>query len=50
MPFGDMRGGAIRSRGEPPIRGFIEDMASSFDDLHAEFEEIIDLGNGVVSP
>jgi ketosteroid isomerase-like protein len=40
--------GGYTFEGRAAIRGFLEDMASSFDDLHAEFEEIIDLGNGVV--
>ena len=40
--------GGYTFEGRAAIRGFIEDMASSFDDLHAEVEETIDLGNGVV--
>ena len=40
--------GGYTFEGRAAIRGFIEDMVSSFDDLHAEFEEIIDLGNRVV--
>lgn len=33
--------------GRAAIRGFVEEMASSFDDAHVELEEIIDLGRGV---
>ena len=33
--------------GAAAIRGYYEDLASSFDDAHVETEEIIDLGNGV---
>jgi ketosteroid isomerase-like protein len=33
--------------GAAAIRGFYEDAFSSYDDLHAEIEEVIDLGNGV---
>jgi ketosteroid isomerase-like protein len=34
--------------GVAAIRGFYEDAASSYDRFHVEFEEIIDLGNGVL--
>jgi ketosteroid isomerase-like protein len=34
--------------GRAEIRNAFEDMASSFDEIHGEFEEIVDLGNGVV--
>ena len=33
--------------GAATIRGYYEDLASSYDDAHVETEEIIDLGNGV---
>ena len=33
--------------GATAIRGYYEDLASSYDDAHVETEEIIDLGNGV---
>ena len=33
--------------GAAAIRGYYEDLASSYDDAHVETEEIIDLGNGV---
>ena len=33
--------------GATTIRGYYEDLASSYDDAHVETEEIIDLGNGV---
>jgi ketosteroid isomerase-like protein len=33
--------------GAAAIRGFAEDMASPYEELHVEAEEIIDLGNGV---
>ena len=36
--------------GAATIRGYYEDLASSYDDAHVETEEIIDLGNGVTSP
>ena len=33
--------------GAAAIRGYYEDLASSYDDAHVETEEIIELGNGV---
>ena len=39
--------GGYTFEGRAAIRGFFEELASSFDDLHFEFEEFLDLGNGV---
>jgi len=46
-PDGVWYAGDPTFEGRAAIRGFIEDTLSSFDDAHAEFEEIIDLGHGV---
>ena len=35
-------------RGRPAIRAFVEDWASAYEELEWEFEEPVDLGNGVV--
>src|SRR2546421_5979068 len=35
--------------GPAAIRSFFEDILSRYDEFHGELEEIIDLGNGVVS-
>ncbi len=46
-----MTGGArtpFPSEGRAAIRGFIEDWFDAFEDLHFEFEEVSDIGNGVV--
>jgi len=40
--------GGYTFEGRAAIRGFFEDLAGPFDDLHCELEEFIDLGNGVV--
>jgi ketosteroid isomerase-like protein len=47
MATGEIRA-AFSFEGRAEIRKAFEDMASSFDEIHGEFEEIVDLGNGVV--
>jgi ketosteroid isomerase-like protein len=36
------------SEGRAAIRGFIEDWLDAYEELHFEFEEVSDLGNGIV--